>query len=663
MLESFETISDSANASPPANLGTEFLARRVSSMGGEIDQLRRELADRDDHLQRLTDQLNQSPVGWIHVKATGEVEWSNRTFLSWAESVPEIADPLPQEGANTEDAYTIDSLRENETFEFKRRSTDSNGTATYSVERRKKWSDAAPTPTGGSRRSERIETLLKLTGSCLWEAKVPVGDWLSENGSFAFKGDLPVELGFNKTTQPGNLNSLIERVHPADRAATCSAFHQLFDGPDELECRCRLQSRDGRYHWLAFRANRGIYDHGNIRVTGVVQSAVVSSFRTAGRTNVAETFAKSGDSKVESAAVGENRKADLFENAPDMILSVCAESGKILDCNATACDKTGFSKTELVGRPVIEMYSPACWTRAREASNNFLHTGHVENIHLSVRRKGGGVLEVSVNVSAIRGHDGKIIASRAVWRDVTKVRNSEREQRQKEHELAHVMRVATLGELATGMAHELNQPLASISAFASGVLVRIDKSRTEPDQAIKDAVKQIRDEADRAAAIIRRLRAFVRKGESKIEDITLQNLVANISILLDANDVPVELHLGCSSKLVRCDSIQIHQVLMNLVKNASDALFADPPTTPVIEIQAVERSGWMEIHVCDNANREFTADQAEKIFDSFYTTKTDGVGLGLPLSRSFIEAMGGQLWAEPNSSCGAKFIFTIPLAE
>jgi PAS domain S-box-containing protein len=448
--------------------------------------------------------------------------------------------------------------------------------------------------------------------------------------------------------------AILERVHAADRAATYTAFRNMFEGTVPLDHRCRLQRRDGRFEWFEFVATEIERKHVSVRVIGILRPTKCPQHAGGSVADHVQAMIQSESAK--SARLRE----DLYEHAPDMIISVCAGTGKILDCNQTICEKTGFSRAELVGRPVIEMYSPSCWSQAKDASEAFLRTGHIENINLEVRRKGGGVIEVNVNVSAIRAANGMITATRAVWRDVTEIRNDEREQRQKETKLAHVMRIATLGELATGIAHEVNQPLASIAAFASGILHLF--GNYEPSDEIANAVVKIRDEADRAGAIIRRMREFVRQGGARIELVAIKDLIQGIVPLLYTGGRRIHVKISCVEVCVPCDPIQIQQVLLNLIKNADDAITAAPPAVPEIEVQVRERTDFVEVRVIDNAATDFSTN-SDKFFESFFTTKSDGIGLGLPLSRSFIEAHGGKLWFEPNPKGGASFLFTIPLTD
>lgn len=639
--------------------GTEFLARRLADVTGELDRLRDERTKQAALTVRVPDCLENAPVGVFALDSQAQFRFGNSRLFEWFATTDlegdkfsdALGDPVlgltllqMVDGESVE----IDS-KEARRFKITRASAalDPSQTSVFWLEKMPSIGEVSKPSVEARTDNLRLEHGLNLADAGLWDVTVSAADWLSEGGITWFSRSLFDALGLNENQLPQSLVALLERVHAADRASTYTAFRQMFEGAKPLNHRCRFQHRDGRYQWFEVSAIELERKHASVRVIGLLQ-------RDDSQQQHVGTVAAHVQATLQSESA---RLKDLYEHAPDMIISVCAATGKILDCNQTICEKTGFAKAELLGRPVIEMYSPSCWSRAKEASDAFLRAGHIENINLEVRRKGGGTIEVNVNVSAIRSSDGTITATRAVWRDVTEIRNHEREQREKETKLAHVMRIATLGELATGIAHEVNQPLASIAAFACGILHRFGAH--DPTDEIANAVVKIRDEADRAGAIIRRMREFVRQGGARIEVVELRSLIHGIVPLLHAGGGKIHIQVTCSELQLHCDPIQIQQVLLNLIKNADDAIASAPPETPELTIQVRERADCVEIRVSDNARSEFPAD-SEKFFESFFTTKSDGIGLGLPLSRSFIEAHGGKLWCEANPKGGASFVFTIP---
>lgn len=646
--------------------GTDFLVRRITDLGNEVDRLRAERAEQNERLHCL----EVAPIGLLAIDRDGAIAEANhhaRELISLASddsaaTLREVFGDADQEIVNLLDGETNLCTLGDVPIQVTRCGSVEPGQDGVAGNYAYYWlklaadndvDESTDAASATDEESLRIETAMQLSDSGLWDVTVSPTDWLSDEFQSWFSESLYRSLGLDPTQMPLSLTALLERVHAADRAATCTAFRRLFEGHSPLrEHFCRLQRRDGRYQRFACSGMEVARTDDSVRIIGVLR---VLPRENHPRGSVAAKV--QATLEMESQQSAARMREDLYEHAPDMIISVCASTGKILDCNQTVCEKTGFSKAELLGRPVIEMYSPSCWGTAKLASDAFRENGHVENIDLEVRKKEGGVIVVNVNVSAIRAPDNTILATRAVWRDMTEIRNLERAQRKRETELAQVMRIATLGELATGIAHEVNQPLASIAAYAAGIVRRMEMTAAEEE--IQTAVHRIRDEAERAGAIIRRMREFVRQGEARIETVHFAQLVEGVLPLLPAVQPIIDVQLADGDTLFPCDPIQIQQVLLNLLKNADDAIRLAPPENPQILLQVRSRTEHIEVRVSDNAATEFTANQ-EEFFDSFFTTKQDGIGLGLPLSRSFVEAHGGKLWFERNPHGGASFVFTIP---
>jgi signal transduction histidine kinase len=229
-------------------------------------------------------------------------------------------------------------------------------------------------------------------------------------------------------------------------------------------------------------------------------------------------------------------------------------------------------------------------------------------------------------------------------------------------ELAHVLRVGALGEMAAQLAHELTQPLGAIANYAAGCRRRLQATIGETDPVI-EVVDRIASEALRAGEIIRRLRGFVRKAEPRREAVDVNALVDEVVRLVAGeareSNVPIEVSLHPGLPEVHADGVQIEQVVMNLVRNALEAMHDNAADTSglAIETRLADGAG-IEVAVCDSGPG-LRGDPAE-IFEPFQTTKPDGLGMGLAISRSIIEAHGGRLWVTTNSTRGVTFSFTLP---
>jgi PAS domain S-box-containing protein len=249
-------------------------------------------------------------------------------------------------------------------------------------------------------------------------------------------------------------------------------------------------------------------------------------------------------------------------------------------------------------------------------------------------------------------------------RDITAVRRAEQESRQHQAELVHVCRLSTMGEVATGMAHELNQPLSAIVNFASGCSRRL-QGNVGQRQELVDAMGQITNQAQRASEIIRRLRALVGKQPPIRSRVDLNHLVREVCTFVEFDtgkmDLVIELDLQPGQIRVDVDLVQIEQVLLNLVRNALDALQAVPARSRRLIVRTRLLGEDAEVSVQDSGSG-IEPERMQSLFEPFFTTKESGMGMGLPISQTILENHGGRIWAESPPKGGAVFIIRLPVA-
>jgi PAS domain S-box-containing protein len=245
---------------------------------------------------------------------------------------------------------------------------------------------------------------------------------------------------------------------------------------------------------------------------------------------------------------------------------------------------------------------------------------------------------------------------------VVEAARAEERAREQLAQLAHVARLATMGEMASGLAHELNQPLCAIVNFTEacvGLLQRDGPERENLPQALNEVARQ----AQRAGEVIRRLRDFVKRREPERRAVDINALVREVvaftNVELRHGDVRVRIALGKRLPKVFADSIQIEQVLVNLVRNACEAMRDADLGAKTLTIESVRRKGAVEVRVGDNGPG-VPDELRHRLFEPFFTTKSDGMGMGLSISRSIMEVHEGRLWATPNRKGGTTFHFTIP---
>ena len=251
-------------------------------------------------------------------------------------------------------------------------------------------------------------------------------------------------------------------------------------------------------------------------------------------------------------------------------------------------------------------------------------------------------------------------------RDITDARVAEAEARQHQTELVHVCRLSTMGEMATGIAHELNQPLSAIVNYANGSRRRLELGQLAPET-LGESLKQIASQATRAGEIIRRLRALVSRQPVQRRVVRINDLVREVLSFVDYEirrfDIAVDVDLGVDLPKVRADLVQIEQVILNLVRNAVDAVRESPESERRIRVTTLRTgSATLAIRVEDRGPGLSPEVQA-RLFEPFFSTKTTGMGMGLVISQTIAEDHGGKITATPRPGGGAVFVLELPAVE
>ena len=260
-------------------------------------------------------------------------------------------------------------------------------------------------------------------------------------------------------------------------------------------------------------------------------------------------------------------------------------------------------------------------------------------------------------------HDDELVGCVVTFLDITNRREAEEKVREQHALLTHVSRLSTLGEMAAGLAHEINQPLAAIAAYAAGASVRLNSGTATEEQLI-DVFDRIAADALRAGEVIRRLRQFVRRRETEHVVVDINRLIEEVHhfVRSEANhrQIAFELELGSNLPAVCVDEIEIQQVLLNLIRNAFDALEDVDQSVPTVTVVSAARDdGMVEVAVRDTGPG-VSGHLGEQVFEAFYTSKSDGLGMGLAISRSIIENHGGRIWIGDEAKVGGAVHFSLP---
>jgi PAS domain S-box-containing protein len=348
----------------------------------------------------------------------------------------------------------------------------------------------------------------------------------------------------------------------------------------------------------------------------------------------------------------------LYDHNPAMYFMVETD-GTVRSVNRFGAEQLGYSTEELVGLPVSTVFFAADRDDIRlQLERCVQHPGEVAHWEGRKVRKDGSILWVKELARTVRDADGRTLVF-IVCEDITERKQAEEAARRHQAELAHVARVRLIGEMAASLAHEINQPLGAIVNFTRGCELRLrERDGVEPEMLY--TLEQVSAQALRASEIIRGIRDFIRKEEPRFAWIDVNQLAQNVAQLAepDARQNGIRLQLGLAPGVpkVYANGIEIEQVLLNLVRNGLDAMDVEAAGEKTLSIRTAANGDKVEMTVSDTGTG-LAPDLLNRIFDPFFTTKASGLGLGLSISRSIIEAHGGRLWAEPNPAGGSTFRF------
>src|SRR5437870_5252723 len=364
--------------------------------------------------------------------------------------------------------------------------------------------------------------------------------------------------------------------------------------------------------------------------------------------------------------VGEERFRRVVEAAPNAMIMVNHE-GQITLANLQAEKTFGYSREELLGHP-IEMLVPE---RLRSGYRDFRHDYlcHPQarpmgaGRELFGRRKDGSEVPVEIGLSPIHTSKGLLVLASIV--DITQRKLAELVAARQRHDLAHLARVTALGELSSSLAHELTHPLTAILSNAQAAQRFLADDDVDLNE-LREILNDIVAEDQRAGEVIHRLRSLLKKGEPQkhCDDVDV-NEVARDVLKLMRNDlinqnVTVDTDLAQNLPAIRADRVQLQQVVLNLLLNACEAMTASDSSERQLLITSKLENGAVRMSVTDRGGG-IPEEKLEQVFERFFTTKKEGMGLGLSICRSIINEHEGRIWATKNADCGATFHFSLPI--
>jgi two-component system sensor kinase FixL len=448
---------------------------------------------------------------------------------------------------------------------------------------------------------------------------------------------------------PLTYDGFLAALHADDRERVDAALRRALAERSDYDFEFRVPLPADRVRWLRAKGRSITDDAGRpTRLHGIL---VDVSARKRVETTLREREAWLGS---------------ILETAPDAVI-VIDEKGVIESFSVAAEKLFGYGAAEVVGRNISTLMPSPHREQHDDYMARYLRTGERRIIGIgrvvSGQRKDGGTFPMELAVGEITVEGRRLFTGFA--RDITERQKTQRRLQELHSELVRVTRANEIGQMGAALAHELNQPLTAVGNYLQACRRFLDAQAQPPSPRVLETIEKASAQAARAGQVIRRLRQFMEKGETEQRPEDVNKIVEEASALAlvgvkDAG-VRVQLELGAGVPPIRVDKIQIQQVVLNLVRNAVEAMAPMPERVLTIRTAAASEPDFVEVTVSDTGPG-LAQTVTEQLFQPFVTTKERGMGIGLSVCRSIIDAHGGRIWAAPNHGGGTTFAFIVPVA-
>ena len=353
----------------------------------------------------------------------------------------------------------------------------------------------------------------------------------------------------------------------------------------------------------------------------------------------------------------------ILDSVPDAMV-VTDESGTILAFSRAAEQLFGYKGEEVIGHAVNRLMAGRDKSNHDNYINNYMRTGHRQIIGkgrvVIAAKADGSLFPIDLKIGEARIGDHFLFT--AFIRDLTEQQRAELRMQEMQSELVHFSRLSAVGTMASALAHELNQPLTAVANYLEASRDLLDSPAPETREILREALSEAATQAVRAGEIVRKLRSYVSRGEVDARPVHLDQVVADAIALSRTSreraDIPVTVQQAESISRVMADPIQIQQVIINLIRNAMDAMSDLEDAHIAIRAMPDDDPGFVSIEVCDNGPG-LSPEMKETIFKPFATTKAHGMGLGLSICQTIVEAHGGTIRAVSSPQGGTCFRFTL----
>jgi two-component system sensor kinase FixL len=475
-----------------------------------------------------------------------------------------------------------------------------------------------------------------------------VGTWLIDRTAGTMElSEIAKEMLGVPPRQALTYRSFIARLHPDDQAAADASFTDAIERGGECDIVFRVLHAEGESRWLSAKGRALGDETGGKRLVGALTDV---------------TQIKLADEQLRER---EARVRSILETVPDAIILI-DQAGIVQSFSPAAEKQFGYAAEEVVGRNV-SMLMPSPYHEQHDSYiERYRRTGERRIIGIGRvvvgQRKDGSTFPMELAVGEIN-LEGRQMFTGFV-RDLTQRQEAEKRLQDLQSELFHATRVSSMGQLASAIAHELNQPLTAISNYLQAAQRLANMEGTEIGEKVAGVIGKSADQALRAGQIIQRLRKLIEKGEIERRPESLNKIVEEASALalVGRPGVLVRLDLAHDLPPALVDKVQIQQVLLNLMRNALEAMGEQPDPQIILRTRANGPDALL-VSVSDSGPG-LPAMVREQLFQPFVTTKRTGMGLGLSICRSIVNAHGGSLRAEENpGGVGTNFVFDLPVAS
>jgi two-component system, LuxR family, sensor kinase FixL len=432
-----------------------------------------------------------------------------------------------------------------------------------------------------------------------------------------------------------------DAIHPDDVAGLTNTWREVLTAGTPAETEARMRRGDGAYRWFLFRAEPLREERGNI----------VKWYGT---------YTDIEDRKRAEALLRE--QAGLLDLTHDTIF-VRDMNDVITYWNRGAEERYGWPREQALGNSSHQLMQTIFPAPLEDITAALLRDGSWDGELVHTKRDGTQVI-VASRWSLQRDEQGRPVATLETNNDITERKRMQEALDEAQANLARVNRVILLGEMTASIAHEVNQPLAAVVTGASTCLRWL--AAQPPDlEETREALHRIVKDGNRASAVISRIRDLVRKAPPRKDQVDINEMILEVVALtrgeVQRNRVSLQTRLARDLPLVMGDRVQLQQVLLNLIINAIEAMSgAGAGSRELLVGSGRDDPNAVRVAVRDSGPGLESA-SLDHLFDAFYTTKSDGIGMGLAISRSIIEAHGGRLWAIPSAPKGAVFQFRLPV--